>query len=97
MVREGAKDEKERLGRESMASDRRIIREMLNMSKDRRGSQVLTPEEISELTKNDVTTTRSYENDEITNRWPLTKSSPPYNDERSVTLGWGGGRKRRYI
>jgi hypothetical protein len=80
-----------------LASDRRIIGEMLNMSKVRRGSQVLAPEEISELTKNDVTTTRSYENDEITNRWPLTKSSPPYNDERSVTLGWGGGRKRRYI
>ena len=96
MVREGAKDEKERLGRESMesiASDRSIIREMLNMSKERRGSQVLTPEEISELTKNDVPTTRSYENDEIINRWPLTKSSPPYNDERSVTLGWGGRRK----
>ena len=87
MVWEGLKEEKERLGRERMASDKRMLREMLNMSKDRRGPQVLTPEEISKLNEKDVTTKRSYENDEMISRWPLTKSSPPNNDERSVTLG----------
>ena len=93
MVREGLNEEKERLGREMMGRDKRKLKEMLTMTKDRRESQALTPEVKSDFTENDVTTTRSYENDRMIHGWPLTRSSPLNNDESSVTLGWGGIRK----
>ena len=87
------KEEKERLGRERMARDKRKFKEMLKMSKERREIQVLTPEDNSDLTENDATTPRSCENDAMIHGWTLTQSSPSNNDERSMTLGWGGRRK----
>ena len=59
----------------------------------RSGNLVLTPDKNSDLTENDVTTTRRCENDSLITRWPLTESSPCNNDERYLTLGWGGRRK----
>ena len=87
MVREGMKEEKERWGMERMTRDKRKLKEMLMMTKDRRESQALAPEVNSDFTENDVTTARSYENDEMIHGWPLTRSSPSNNDESSVTLG----------
>ena len=49
MVREGLKEEKERLGRERMARDKRKFKEMVKMSEERREIQVLTPEDNSDL------------------------------------------------
>ena len=86
MVREGMKEETERLGMERMARDKRKLKEMLMMTKDRRDSRALTPEVISNFTENDVTTAQSYENDRLINGWPLTSSSPSSNDEISMTL-----------
>ena len=80
------KEEKLRLRRERMARDKRKLKEMLMMTKDRRESQALMPEVISNFTENDVTTAQSYENDRLINGWPLTSSSPSSNDEISMTL-----------
>ena len=87
MVREGMKEETERLGMERMARDKRKLKEMLMMTKDRRDSRALTPEVISNFTENDVTTAQSYANDKMMHGWPLTRSSPS-NSVSSVTLGW---------
>ena len=72
MVREGIKEEKERLWREKKDRDKKKLRGMLMMNKNKRESQALTPE--VNLTENDTTTTGSYAKYEMIYGWPLTRS-----------------------
>ena len=92
-MREGIKEEKEGMWME-MDRDKKF-RGMLMMNKNRREGQALTPE--VNLTENDTTTTRSFEQDEMIYEWPLTRLSPSHHDENTVTLGGGLKKMTQYM